>query len=198
MCNNFDDKLWLAELKKQEAENLLTLVSQALERTKNRATNLLGWMITLTIGLGAASFSKTNPYPLCTIVLCIGFFITACFCVSVLYSTQWLMPILYPSFIQKQVVNYDLNQIKLIEKIADHLEECIMKNSHSVIIIQARMQITWFIALLTPIFAIPLVLTLNYLIYLVYLGLLCVFGGIAQNLALHSKIFLAIGSSSKD
>lgn len=154
MCVDEDYKLWLAELKKQEAEKLLSSVGQALERTKSRATNLLGWMITLTVGMGTVSFSKLNPYPYSTIILGSGFFVTACLCVAVLISTKWKYPLLNPNFIDCRAQVKNQQRIKLIEDIAIYITNCTDKNVKTIITLQTLMRSAWIIAVVTPLLAL--------------------------------------------
>lgn len=148
-----DFELWLARERARQAEASHKDINEIVNRTKTRASSLLGWCITLTSASVAAA-SQTENHKIEAAAAACGFFAAAMACVRTLYSSPYNPVALSPDMFSDMLDQYpSTSEREVLEAYAEFAGDVINENGKSAEYDQKWLRRAWWIAALTPVAA---------------------------------------------
>lgn len=144
-------RLWCAKLALEYAKVEANRLDLAVQRLKNRANNLLGWVITLIILVISLLFTHREFF-LPLIILALLLMAVGILCVVTLYSTPWIYTHITPyemDLIQERLTT----ELEITEQLADLYKLDSMKNTIEYKNIQIAMQYAWVFFISAPLVA---------------------------------------------
>ena len=153
MTDNSDFKLFYAKECARQAEAAHKAKEEALNRTKARATSLLGWSITLTTASIAAAVKEGGNLDISleAYFSAIGFFATSVLCAKVLFSTK-VIPLLQPPsrFEGIMLDGDDKTEEGFYRAFSEFAEEVDTVNDAAIAKDQKTMRLAWLVGCATP------------------------------------------------
>ncbi|WP_010508419.1 hypothetical protein [Komagataeibacter europaeus] len=151
MANDEDFRLFLLRERVRHAEAEYKYVEESLNRTKSRATYLLGWSITLASASVAAAMGTHHERRVEATIAATGFTLTAMLCAKVLYSTRTVAlfqsPVRFDTILQDED---ERSEAGYLDAYAELAEEVSVHNDQTVSKDQSTMRNAWVTACLTP------------------------------------------------
>lgn len=151
MPDDEDFRLFLLRERVRHAEAQYKYVEEALNRTKSRATSLLGWSITLASASVAAAMGTHSERRAEAAIAAAGFTLTATLCARVLYSTRTVAlfqsPVRFDAMFQEGDERSEAGYLNAFSELA---EEVSVHNDQAVGNDQSTMRHAWIAACLTP------------------------------------------------
>lgn len=149
MSEEQDFDLFYAKERTRQAEAAHKAKEEALNRTKARATSLLGWAITLTTAsVGAAMQGECKS---AASVAAFGFFATSVLCAKVLYSTktQTLLqpPARFDGIMREGDEKTELGFYRAFSEFAEDVDTA---NDTAITKDQKTMRLAWIVGCATP------------------------------------------------
>ncbi|CAK7192534.1 hypothetical protein COMNV_00735 [Commensalibacter sp. Nvir] len=141
-------RLWSARFVYDQALNAHNVIETSLQRLKVRASNLLGWTMTLMSGLIIA-FSLQEKHQFYLLLMLTPLFITSYLCVRVLQSTPWNYYNLSASEMDKLQGKFE-SELEIIEHLILDINEVNDRNSVALKNVRNYMQWAWIAFLSIP------------------------------------------------
>lgn len=153
MSDESDFTLWLAKERVRHAENAFKETSEALGRTKSRASSLLGWSITLASASVAGAIQSEN-HKLPATVAASGFLLTSFLCIRTLYGTRFEHIALAPSMFDRLFIDGNCKtEQEAADDYARFISDVMELNHTSILRDQTSLRRGWWVMALTPIAA---------------------------------------------
>lgn len=148
--SNANFPLWLAKKQIEEAEKMGSYLDNALQRTKSRASNLLGWSIIIMassiILLSSRGFQNHIP----VLFMTISMMLIIIFCAIILLRKDCNIPDFSPvSLVSFFDENYVKTEIEALQFMAIRWQIVIRNNVEIVSYAQQLMRYIWFVFILT-------------------------------------------------
>ncbi|MBF0858158.1 hypothetical protein HKD24_02890 [Gluconobacter sp. LMG 31484] len=146
---NFE--LWLAKEKARHSEASDKEARASLDRTKGRATTLIGFMVTLASASVAGALSQKGFRKEASVLGACGFIGAAILCARVLYSTRLHPLMLSPT--QFDAVMHDddeRSQEGYLKAFSEYAEDVIVHNETVISRVQKYLRAAWIVACATP------------------------------------------------
>lgn len=153
-------RLWYAKLALEYAKDKANRLDLAVQRLKNRANNLLGWVITLIVLVISLLFAHREFF-LPLIILALLLMAVGVLCVVNLYSTPWI----YTHITTKKIDLFQkrfTTELEITKYLADLYESDSKKNMKKYKKIQLFMKCAWAIFVSAPLIAFLIALLCIY------------------------------------
>lgn len=146
-----DFALWLAKERARHAEGSHKDIAEAVNRTKTRASSLLGWCITLSTATIAAA-TQSSTYKLEAVISAIGFGASALACVRTLYATEYqpiaLSPRMFDTMVTKDHCD---SEEETYEAFSRYASDVVEHNASHAENDQKWLRRAWWLAAMTPV-----------------------------------------------
>ncbi|QDH17403.1 hypothetical protein [Swingsia samuiensis] len=148
---NNDFELWLARERVRQAEKAHENFKASLDRTKSRATSLLGWSITLATASVAVIVTQSTDKNVEAWCAAIGFTAASLLCAKVLYSTKIYNLSLAPGGLKGITDSMEnKTELEFLNLYSEYADEIDTINNAAGIKDQRTMRVAWVIWCITP------------------------------------------------